>query len=171
MMINIIRKLFLAKEIKSKSGILHFQRWRILSTPWFDINIHRIFRPDEDEYLHDHPWNYFGMILAGSYDEQYSDAMFTGMNPMNPGSFGFNNAERFHKIYRLNTPSVTTLFINGRRRRDWGYKVDFLWVQHEMYRKNKDKMKVLLLQYCDGDYADNTKDVRFLKQTKINQTK
>lgn len=70
---DLFRKLFLIKEIKSKLGILHFQRWRIVQTPWFSIYIHRIFREDEDQHCHSHPWSFVSFILNGSYTEKYPD--------------------------------------------------------------------------------------------------
>ena len=59
----------LVKEIRSKKGELHFKRWRILSTPWFNIFLHFINRADEDKDLHDHPWSFWSIILKGGYIE------------------------------------------------------------------------------------------------------
>lgn len=47
--------IFLIKEIKSKTGDLHFRRWRIIETPWFSIYVHGIYKADEEAHLHDHP--------------------------------------------------------------------------------------------------------------------
>lgn len=52
---SIIRKFFLVKEIISKEGEVHFRRYRLLATPWFNIYIHNIRRSDEDIHMHDHP--------------------------------------------------------------------------------------------------------------------
>jgi hypothetical protein len=68
---KIIKKLFLAKEIISKEGVLHFRRWRIIECLLFNIYIHKIYVKDND--LHDHPWNYFSLILSGSYIEKTKD--------------------------------------------------------------------------------------------------
>lgn len=135
---SIIKKLFLVKEIKSKTGVLHFRRWRILSLPFLSVYIHQIYKPDEDPFLHDHPWNYFSLILKGSYIEQTP----TSLNTMTPGKFVFKKATNFHKIQKVLAPTVT-LFCTGRRLRDWGYNIPppnntLNWVQHEEYRRNKD---------------------------------
>jgi hypothetical protein len=131
---SIIRKLFLEKEIKSKSGVLHFRRWRILALPFLSIYIHQIYKPDEDPFLHDHPWNYFSLILKGKYIEQTP----TSLNEMTPGKFVFKNATDFHKIKEVIKPTIT-LFCTGKRFRDWGYSIPPKdWIQHEEYRKNKD---------------------------------
>lgn len=131
------RKLFLVKEIKSKAGILHFQRWRILTTPWFNIYIHRIFKADEDKYLHNHPWDYTYFILDGSYKETYNEDGTEISQILEPGSYGDNDGYRFHKIEELYSKSVTTLFITGPRYRDWQYNIDGLWIDHKVYREYK----------------------------------
>ncbi len=129
---KLFRRLFLIKEIKSKTGELHFRRWRIISTPWFSIFVHNIYKADEDKHLHDHPWSYCNAVLRGSYLEETPD----GINLMDVGSSSRRKAESFHKILKVWGP-VTTLFMIGRRRRDWGYFVNGSWMQHEEYRRAK----------------------------------
>jgi len=132
MLTKLFKKLFLIKEIKSKLGVLHFRRWRLVSTPIFSVYIHNIYRADEDKYMHDHPWNYWAMILKGGYIEQVKN----GFNTKLPGSFGFKKAENCHKIHHIIKPT-TTLFITFRRRRDWGYHTENGWIQHTFYRQQK----------------------------------
>jgi len=141
---KIFRKLFLAKEIKSQAGVLHFQRWRILSTPWFGIFIHIIYKADEDAHMHDHPWNYISIVLAGFFTERVPDKK-------NPGKYEDRivgsvtsvkrKAEDFHRIQAIHSKRIVTLFFIGRRRRDWGYKTASGWMQHEEYRKLKNGNK------------------------------
>ena len=38
----------LIKEIKSKSGEVHFRRWEILKTRWGSIWLHAIYKADQD---------------------------------------------------------------------------------------------------------------------------
>lgn len=133
---NVFEKLFLVKEIKSKAGVLHFRRWRVIATPWFSVFVHNIYKADEDLHLHDHPWDYFNMILKGSYVEETAE----GKHLMDVGCYSKRKAETFHKIHSVNEPT-TTLFIIGKRRRDWGYSVDGMWVQHEKYREMKNRSR------------------------------
>src|SRR5271157_1654536 len=70
--IFIIRKLFLIKEIISQKGQVHFRRYRLLSTPWFNVYLHQILKSDEDRHFHDHPWSFFSFLLKGSYREWYT---------------------------------------------------------------------------------------------------
>lgn len=146
-----LRKLFLEKEIISREGVIHFRRWRLLSLPWFSIYIHQIFKEDQDKYLHDHPWDYFNLILKGSYTEEYSFSMKHYTRKLNFLNYSFNDSYRFHKIHSLNSKLVTTLFITGRRKREWGYKIGEYWIHNDFYRKNKDiESKLKDIEFTDG---------------------
>ena len=123
------------KTIKSKDGVLHFKRFAIFEGLLFSIYIHYIYKEDKDPLLHDHPWNYFNLILKGSYTEEF----YGGEQIVSPGFYSYQNANRFHKIKHVNTDKVITLFITGKRFREWGYSYDNKWVHNQEYRKNKEK--------------------------------
>lgn len=116
----------------------YMSRLRILQTPWFGIYIHWIYLPDTDRYLHDHPWNFFSMILSGGYSEQIESGKVIQRRRF---SFAFRKAERFHRIVKLNRIPTKTLCIVGRRRRDWGFDTDRGWERWDEYifgeRENK----------------------------------
>ncbi len=102
--------------------------------------IHRIYKADDDKYLHDHPWDYWSIVLTGSYNEEREalpNHVTTKENILIPGSNASRMAEQFHKIKSLNTKTVTTLFFTGKKRREWGYKVGKYWIHNEYYRQNK----------------------------------
>jgi hypothetical protein len=143
----IFRTLFLVKEIKSKSGELHFQRWRIFWTPWFAIYIHRILRSDEDLHPHSHPWKFISLILFGGYNEELyigqldqvsivPRIIFTKtINFYQPLSLIKRDQKSFHHITLVKP--TTTLVLTYGKRIDWGYLVDGKFVEHKEYRKNK----------------------------------
>lgn len=128
---NLIRKVFLRKEIISKKGELHFRRWGI-DAFIFGIYIHQIYKPDEDKHLHDHPWDYISFCLKGSFMEEGEKYV----SIIKSGSFIIRKANKFHKIKEVIEPS-TTLFITTSRRRRWGYNVNGRWVEGERYHKIK----------------------------------
>lgn len=148
---------FLIKEIKSKEGEVHFRRWRILSTPWFSIYIHGIYKADEDLHLHDHPWDYVSIVLKGFFTEKTLNYNFIkdekgisawrnasrNEDVIGPTRIIKRKAEQFHTIESLHGKSVYTLFFTGKRRREWGYDVDGKWIDHKTYRqlKNENKLK------------------------------
>jgi len=154
---RLFRYLFLAKEIKSKSGELHFQRWRIVWTPLFAIYIHYIAKSDEDKHPHNHPWNFYSFILYGGYKEtltketsfaQYAMSIIfkipcpsytTTVDTFKQFSFISRDRLWFHKISLLK-PTWTLVF-TGKNYKDWGYLVDNQHVNFEEYRKNKNEGK------------------------------
>jgi len=130
----------LIKEIKSKEGVLHFKRWRLLKTPWFDIYIHGIYHKDEDDHLHNHPWKIWTMILSGGYVEELHSGR---LRVRKSGHMAKANLSDFHKIKEMIKSPTYTLAIVGRRTfKEWGYMVDGRFVDHITYRKNKNKKRI-----------------------------
>lgn len=123
----------LIKEIKSKSGKLHFRRWEILKTKWFSIWIHGIYAADQDKHLHNHPWDFKSIVLKGSYVEKTE----SGFVRQYSGKINIRNGANFHKILRLTSPAVYTLFIVTPPKRTWGYKVGDKFIENEKYREMK----------------------------------
>jgi hypothetical protein len=91
--------------------------------------------------MHDHPWNFWSLILSGGYDEYEGDAL--GFHTRKPGSLAFKYATEFHtfKLLKrhLDGPEIpnTSIVLTGPRVKKWGYKVDGRWVDHKSYRKFK----------------------------------
>ncbi len=132
----------LIKEIKSKEGEIHFRRWRVLTTPWFDINIHGIYKADEDDHLHNHPWNIFTMILKGGYTEETE----CGFNVRGFLNMRYSNTKAFHKIYKMHTSPTYTLAIMSNRKGNWGYLIHDehppMILDHKKYRQFKREGKL-----------------------------
>lgn len=138
---SFIRKIFLVKEIISKQGDLHFQRYRLLETPWFAIYIHRISKSDMDKDMHDHPWDFASFILQGSYLEAckyYPDFETVIKNVYTAGSMITHRAEDAHQLTLLTGVVWTLVFTSGHTGK-WGYQTDNGWVDHKEYRKLKNK--------------------------------
>jgi len=123
----------LIKEIRSKEGKLHFRRWELLKTKWFSIWIHGIYESDQDLHLHNHPWDFKSIVLKGSYIE-LTERGFVWQTPLKLNS---RNGENFHKIYKLLTPVVYTLFFVTPTKREWSYEVNGEFITHEKYRELK----------------------------------
>lgn len=134
---NLLRKLFLVKEIKSKDGELHFRRYRIFWTPWIALYIHRIFKADEDEHMHSHPWDLYSIILWGGYKQ---NRVYT--NTPNPQTVRWVTAIQthdYHRVIELLKPTCTTLALTvwGNFSPNWGYLVNGVHIDHIAYRKFK----------------------------------
>jgi hypothetical protein len=148
---EVIRTLFLVKEIISKDGLVHFRRWRILATPWFNIYIHNILRSDEEAHPHDHPWNFLSFILKGGYTEAwlpfYEDVAYRNGVPLlnstrKPGTVVYHDAKDFHKLTLLKDSAWTLVFTFGKRRPTWGYQTEQGWFEQKAYRELKHEGKL-----------------------------
>ena len=122
----------LVKKIVSRKGIVHFKRWSIWSTRWFNIYLHQINEADLDEDMHDHPWSFWSIILWGGYQEQLKDSLvnrrFLHM--------AYRKKNTPHKILRL-FRRTWTLVVTGPGDRVWGYDTDKGWKDFKTYRKEK----------------------------------
>lgn len=128
------------KEIISKDGVVHFRRWSILKTPWFSINLHGIYCKDEDKHLHSHPFDFFNIVLYGSYVEELPGGK---MNIRFPLNFAKRKGESYHKIHSLlGSKVVYTFNIMWNRKHTWGYNVGGKFIDHETYRELKRKNKI-----------------------------
>lgn len=142
---SLFRKLFLVKEIVSRSGEVHFRRYRLIQTPWFAIYLHKICQSDMDRDMHDHPWNFTSLILKGAYQEDVREyPKFDHIRTMvyEPGDRVSHRAEDAHKL-SLVTDSVWTLVMTSGHDRYWGYRLrDGTWIGHAEYRQLKNEGKL-----------------------------
>lgn len=97
-----------------------------LSPPRFawlpSIRLHHIRRADDTRHLHDHPWNARTIILRGWYrEEREGGKVFT----RTPGSTFRLRFGQFHRIEAVSPGGVWTLFITGKYRGVWGFKVPY----------------------------------------------
>lgn len=90
--------------------------------PWLpSVRIHHICRADEDRHLHDHPWNARTIILRGFYVEQLDGQKTAKVR--DAGYTGRLLYGQYHRIAAVSQGGVWTLFITGRYRGEWGFKV------------------------------------------------
>lgn len=148
-----MKMLKLVKEIRSKNGVLHFKRYAILETTYFSVYWHKIYEHDRDVHMHSHPWVFFGIIIKGSYIEEYIKKNSWGsiLNPIGislstayrtkrPFGIVFGGRRYFHRIHRIENGPVTSLFFTFGKHQNWYYRTSFGRggiVESEEYRKLK----------------------------------
>ena len=99
----------------------YLTRGRIVQTPWCAIYLHRFDRPDSRPTLHDHPWSFVSIVLAGG---GYIERRGLTKKRVDVRRINIKRATDLHYVESLHSPVVWTLMLVGRRRRAWGYVDD-----------------------------------------------
>jgi hypothetical protein len=101
------------------------QRRRLLSTPWFGIYVHLIYREDLDPVPHDHPWAFRSLVLRGGYVEELHTRPGSLDGPTHLVERIAGRLHRFplHHAHRIVSvrPDTVTLVVVGRKVRSWGF--------------------------------------------------
>ncbi len=113
------------KHIYDKDGSLYMARWWVLrERSWFPwaIRLHHIGRPDNDRHLHDHPYDFRSVLLAGWYEEL---DVFGQLHMRWAGETYARRAQESHKIVTMSSGGAYTLFIYRYRKKSnpWGFYV------------------------------------------------
>jgi hypothetical protein len=97
----------------------YLRRWFLIPrNRHVNIYLHHFVRSDDDRALHDHPWSFASVLIAGAYLE-ITD---TGSTLRVPGSMAMRRADHRHRIELLpNRDGCWTLVITGPHRRQWGF--------------------------------------------------
>lgn len=118
-----------------KPGDPMMHRWRLIQTPWFGVYVHFIYREDLDPVPHDHPWQFWSLILRGGYTEELHldprdrDGKVLIANGIPRWTWHHFPLERAHRIVYV-LPRTVTLCIVGRKRRVWGFYDNHVWIDY-----------------------------------------
>lgn len=89
------------------------------------LRFHHLHLSDDDRALHDHPWDFVSVILAGGYRELTP----TGAQDYRAPALVTHAAEDLHRLELEDGGDVWTLVLTGRPRRRWGFALpDGSWV-------------------------------------------
>lgn len=118
----------------------YITRWRIVATPLGGLYLHRLHRPDRERHLHDHPWPFVSLVLAGGYTEDYSlpplGLLDRDLAPerrrWSRGSVHRMTLRDRHRITHVE-PGTVTLLLVGRKSREWGFWTETGWVPWTNY--------------------------------------
>ena len=101
--------------IVNHCGDPYLVRLELFSLLGWSLKLHVFLRSDEDEELHDHPWSFWTLVLAGEYREQCQDAM----NNRKAGSLAYRPANWKHRV--LIEQPCATLILTSPKKREWGF--------------------------------------------------
>jgi len=117
---------------------VYLRRLRVFQTPWLAMYVHWIFLPDGARAPHDHPWNFWSLILRGGYSEMFypyphvARDLHMHAREWNRWSWHKMPRESAHNILTLQ-PGTITLVFTGKRRRVWGFWTDDGFVPFNEY--------------------------------------
>lgn len=107
-------KLFEWERITRADNADYMWRLKILVLTWCRVYLH-IFVASDDECLHDHPWNFYSLILWGGYWEITP----TGKKWYGPGRLLYRPATWKHQV--VIKKRAITLCVTTGKLRSWGF--------------------------------------------------
>ncbi len=141
-------------RLRRADGRVYLNRWG-WRCRFGAVLLHRMDAPDPGEDLHDHPWAFVSIVLAGGYIEERAatrDATtyariaveYLDTPLMRGARRGFEEERRrfsvrrmrldeCHRITRLLRAPTWTLVITGPRRRRWGFYLPDGWMEDVDY--------------------------------------
>jgi hypothetical protein len=108
----------------------------------FNAFLHKFHKGDPGD-VHDHPWPYFTLILAGGYYEWIPQFHNDGTMSCEvrkwrgTGHFRFCGANSYHRIELKEGVTPWTLFMPGPQKQEWGFLVDNKWIHNDKYLETK----------------------------------
>jgi hypothetical protein len=97
---------------------------RVLQNFGIAVRVHEILSSDYDRSPHNHPWDYWTLILSGGYEEhEYTDdGHYVASHWRGPGTFLRKRAESMHRLeIRPYGDPVVTLFVTFKQTNKWGF--------------------------------------------------
>ena len=107
----------------------------------FNVFLHKFHKGDPGD-VHDHPWSYATLILAGGYYEyipnfEYGKMVSETKHWRGPGHFRICSPSSYHRIELKEGVTPWTLFMPGPQRREWGFWVNNKWIHNDNYLEER----------------------------------
>ncbi len=135
------KKIIYGCEARGDAQSPYLTRYTLLATRWFQLCIHVFHRSDSPD-LHDHPWDFWTLLLRGGYAEEVRTPGRTTVLLHPPGSLLYRPAEHAHRVILWTKPDgspqrAVTLVLMLRRRREWGFFEKAGWTRWIEYFTSK----------------------------------
>lgn len=109
-------------DMRRAAGQVYMDRYQLLKTRLLSVYVNHIRLPDEDPWLHTHPWKKsWSLKLRRSYTEelQVSDGKVVAYYTRAPGRL--SRIPEQHRIITVPEAGAWTLFIGWRSELPWGF--------------------------------------------------
>lgn len=118
---------------------VYLRRLIIFKTPLCGMYLHWIYTPDNGRDPHNHPMNFWSLILRGAYiEKRYWDWEAWGRRPQSrmrkQWSVARTTVKDFHDIKLIKRVPTVTLLLTGKRQQDWGFMTKGGFVPQQEYR-------------------------------------
>lgn len=114
------------REKLGPPGCPYLVRW-VLDLIRFSIRLHHWLHGDDPRAMHDHPWDFYSLVLWGCVYEHTPH----GVVARRAGSLTYFPAEYKHTV-EVRSSTWTLLFTGPTRRPRWGF-----WVNGRFRKRNK----------------------------------
>lgn len=115
-------------ESRGDGDFKYLTRYTLLEKKSWQLCLHLFHRSDEVD-LHDHPWDFWSLILWRGYVEETP----TGRKRVWPGMLLRRKAEHVHRVELTSDKPAITLVVMFQRRRQWGFFRDSTWLPFHQY--------------------------------------
>jgi len=132
---KILNRLFKRKDIYSCDGDIYLIRWYIIKNKRFALYLHKFVSSDEDRALHDHPWPFLVIPIWRGYYE-YNLKGKSRVLPII--STRIRGSDYRHRVYLIDNKPAWSLFMRGRKIRQWGFYPGGKFVHNEQWWSDND---------------------------------
>lgn len=131
-------KMIFGCEARGDHYSLYLQRWEFFSSDRFAIYLHKFHRSDDNESLHDHPWDFITIPLWRGYN----DCTFAGgtkekphfnKQRIKPFQITYRPASHIHYVELIDNKPAWTLVIRFKYKRWWGFWNDGIFTRFDKY--------------------------------------
>lgn len=141
-------------RLRREDGTLYLNRWGMEIPGVGGVLLHRMDAPDPDIALHDHPWSFVSIILAGGYTEERALTRDAARFALAAEKYEVGDhlqrgeiverrrwsvrrlgLEECHRITHLAGKVSWSLVIHGPRRWPWGFWTAKGWVHYRQHER------------------------------------
>lgn len=113
----------------------YITRFILFRTPLFGVYVHKIWTDDGERDFHNHPRQFWSLILRGGYIEEVTTGPEAPRErDWHAGSVHKMELEHYHSITMLIRKPSWSLLLVGRFRQEWGFMTEDGFINADDYK-------------------------------------